>query len=352
MLELHLKRNQEYRMSVWEISRFLMKLNSSFYKYSLLNELKTAFSNGIKPEDVFIMDSSFRAENINDKLERIQLNSHNEMMQLVYIGKPIFLYPSFENVQLFEVFSIVRQIRNKLNRFGYSRLYRGWILSELLKGLDYQSIDMHHEKIKFQILSEIKRESDIEKAKRVIDKIFEESKTRLKNYENNSAAIEDVKKSLSEQREIKNKKLKDYFKKFEYYFNRVNRPLVYIVDRKERTCNLLVEGQVNKKKVDENFVQLIEYKKINPDLISIMVSLIGVPLVTKLLNSSSQKLVDEQNRQSIELLKQQQITEILKQEKLKQEIERIKLFNELVGNNPHIHNPYLRHELAMLLTLT
>ncbi|WP_157643618.1 hypothetical protein [Paenibacillus camerounensis] len=349
-LELHLKRNQEYRMSVWEISRFLMKLNSSFYKNSLLNELRTAFSDGIRPEDVFIMDSSFKAENINDKLERIELNSASEMMQLVYIGKPIFLYPSAENVQLFEIFSIVEKIRNRINQFGYSKRNTDWILSELLNGIDFESIDKHQEIIKSEILMEIKkkRESDIDKADSILSDIFEKSKANLKDYEKNYIAIEEVKKSLSNHTEVKNKKLKDYFNKFEYYFNKVSRPLIYIVDRKAGTCSLLVEGQVNKKKADENFVQLIEYKKINPDFVSIGVSLIGVPLVTKLLNNSSQKLVDEHIRESIELTKKKQQTEILEQEKLKAEIEQLKLSNQASRDGRKINNSYLKHQLMLL----
>lgn len=349
-LELHLKRNQEYRMSVWEISRFLMKLNSSFYKNSLLNELRTAFSEGIRPEDVFIMDSSFKAENINDKLERIELNSSSEMMQLVYIGKPIFLYPSAENIQLFEVFSVVEKIRDKINQFGYSKRNTDWILSELLSGFDFESVDTHHEVIKSQILMEIerKRESEIDKAESILNDIFEKSKANLKDYEKNSVAIEEVKESLSNHTEIKNKRLKDYFNKFEYYFNKVSRPLIYIVDRKKGTCTLLVEGQVNKKKVDENFVQLIEYKKINPDLVSLGVSLIGVPLITKLLNNSSQKLVDEQVRESIELNKMKQQTEILQQEKLRAEIEQLRISNQASRDGRKINNSYIKHELMLL----
>ncbi|CAM3570695.1 hypothetical protein PAGL106935_13440 [Paenibacillus glucanolyticus] len=347
---MHLKRNQEYRMSVWEISRFLMKLNSSFYKNSLLNELRTAFSEGTRPEDVFIMDSSFKAENINDKLERIELNSSSEMMQLVYIGKPIFLYPSAENVQLFEVFSVVEKIRDKINQFGYSKRNTDWILSELLNGFDFESVDTHHEVIKSQILTEIERkpESEIDKAESILNDIFEKSKANLKDYEKNSVAIEEVKESLSNHTEIKNKRLKDYFNKFEYYFNKVSRPLIYIVDRKKGTCTLLVEGQVNKKKVDENFVQLIEYKKINPDLVSIGVSLIGVPLITKLLNNSSQKLVDEHVRESIELTKKQQQTELLEQEKLRAEIEQLRLSNQASRDGRKINNSYIKHELMLL----
>ncbi|ETT43596.1 hypothetical protein [Paenibacillus sp. FSL R5-808] len=177
---------------------------------------------------------------------------------------------------------------------------------------------------------------------------FEKSKANLKDYEKNSVAIEEVKESLSNHTEIKNKRLKDYFNKFEYYFNKVSRPLIYIVDRKKGTCTLLVEGQVNKKKVDENFVQLIEYKKINPDLVSIGVSLIGVPLITKLLNNSSQKLVDEHVRESIELTKKQQQTELLEQEKLRAEIEQLRLSNQASRDGRKINNSYIKHELMLL----
>lgn len=296
------------------------------------------------------MDSSFKAENINDKLERIELNSSSEMMQLVYIGKPIFLYPSAENVQLFEVFSVVEKIRDKINQFGYSKRNTDWILSELLNGFDFESVDTHHEVIKSQILTEIERkpESEIDKAESILNDIFEKSKANLKDYEKNSVAIEEVKESLSNHTEIKNKRLKDYFNKFEYYFNKVSRPLIYIVDRKKGTCTLLVEGQVNKKKVDENFVQLIEYKKINPDLVSIGVSLIGVPLITKLLNNSSQKLVDEHVRESIELTKKQQQTELLEQEKLRAEIEQLRLSNQASRDGRKINNSYIKHELMLL----
>ncbi|AVV55488.1 hypothetical protein C7121_04660 [Paenibacillus glucanolyticus] len=110
----------------------------------------------------------------------------------------------------------------------------------------------------------------------------------------------------------------------------------------------MVEGQVNKKKVDENFVQLIEYKKINPDLVSIGVSLIGVPLITKLLNNSSQKLVDEHVRESIELTKKQQQTELLEQEKLRAEIEQLRLSNQASRDGRKINNSYIKHELMLL----
>ncbi|SUX35866.1 hypothetical protein [Chromobacterium violaceum] len=42
----------------WEIAGFLSKLNTSYYKLELLNSICSAISNGVSPENIFILNSS------------------------------------------------------------------------------------------------------------------------------------------------------------------------------------------------------------------------------------------------------------------------------------------------------
>ena len=56
---LGLKSSKNQELSTWEISRYIFDLNTYYYKYEVVNSIALALSNGVKPEDIIVINESF-----------------------------------------------------------------------------------------------------------------------------------------------------------------------------------------------------------------------------------------------------------------------------------------------------
>lgn len=347
-IQLIVKRDEDYRLSIWELSRFLSKFNTYFYKYTILDEIQSEISKGTNPEDIFIIDGSFKVDNIYDKMGIINLNDSGSV-KLLYIGKPIFLLPNLNNTLIFEAFKLVEEIRDKLSPYGFSKSASSTLLSIALNSNSVSEFSSAQIEMK-EILTSAISEKSIEQAESQIATIFSNSNKRINTYLEKQEQISKLSAILANNPNSfsNDSTINEYFTLFRFYFNKVSRPLVYVRDASSNNCRLLVEGQVNKRQIDDNFVQLFDYKKVNPEFITLGVSVIGVPLVKKLLNSDSQKIADKEKQESTKLLIEKQKTELLKQEKLRHEIEALRYQNDKTKEGRMINNAYIKSEITYL----
>lgn len=119
-------------MYPWEIAGFLNELNTSYYKFELLNSISSALLNGISPEDIFIFDSSLP---LYERYSALNIVPEDVSSEIFYrIGRPYPLKPNlfvyqynllceaFETVNSFLYANHVRTLRiNKINT-AYMRL--------------------------------------------------------------------------------------------------------------------------------------------------------------------------------------------------------------------------------------
>ena len=57
-INLRFNQQRDEPMYPWEIAGFLNKLNTSYYKFELLNSICSAINSGIHPSNIYIFDHS------------------------------------------------------------------------------------------------------------------------------------------------------------------------------------------------------------------------------------------------------------------------------------------------------
>ena len=91
-IKLKLKQIKEKKLNPWEISSFLNKFNTYYYKAELLNTIAIALNQGIKPENIIILNQSFKLNQQYTKLDFIS-TTDGDLAYLYYIGLPVSLFP-------------------------------------------------------------------------------------------------------------------------------------------------------------------------------------------------------------------------------------------------------------------
>ena len=90
---LGLKSSKNQELSTWEISRYIFDLNTYYYKYEVVNSIALALSNGVKPEDIIVINESFMLNHQYAKLDVIDL-ARPELNLLYFLGLPYSMFPS------------------------------------------------------------------------------------------------------------------------------------------------------------------------------------------------------------------------------------------------------------------
>ena len=68
-LEIELKRDKDKIFTPWQIQDFIGKLASTYYKLDLINSISNKINLGVKKENIFIIDESFKYQNSYDFLK-------------------------------------------------------------------------------------------------------------------------------------------------------------------------------------------------------------------------------------------------------------------------------------------
>ncbi|WP_133051127.1 hypothetical protein, partial [Ruminiclostridium hungatei] len=92
-VSLEFVRDREGLLNPWQISNFIGRLSSYYYKIELINTVALALQYGVKPNSIFILDESFKASQYYNNLYDINLFS-DDILHLYNIGKPISLFPN------------------------------------------------------------------------------------------------------------------------------------------------------------------------------------------------------------------------------------------------------------------
>lgn len=115
--ELVIKGDREFLYSGWEINQITTHLNNSYYKYELINTIKSELSNGTNPENIWILNESIKLNNTyeNIKSGSLNLNTENDLIQFYYLGSPIPLIPHKDTYRIFYIFELIRIIYTMSN---------------------------------------------------------------------------------------------------------------------------------------------------------------------------------------------------------------------------------------------
>lgn len=303
-------------MYPWEIAGFLNELNTSYYKFELLNSISSALKHGVGPEDIFIFDSSLPLYERYSTLNVVPEDVSGEAFYrigLPYPLKPnVFVYEyhllcdAFAKINSFLYANNVHTLRiNKINA-AYMRL-----VNVSLEEAERLIVDFAWENI------EKNKESSAKKNKKIVSIEREEVVSCLSGYQKKkNELLEDVGhlidltdndlEVLGKSNLKKDKKRAAINSAFFYYFHKTVRPLVCarVGDGKIR---VLGRSLVNK--TEATGLELIQATRNSPLLtevgagVSILQTIFGIPhkLEMQKLLVEEKKLQIEEKRVDIEL---------------------------------------------------
>ena len=309
---------REETMYPWEIAGFLNELNTSYYKFELLNSVSSALKNGISPDDIFIFDSSLPLYERYSSLNLVSEEISGETFYRIGLPYPLkpnaFIYQyhllceAFSTVNSFLYSNHVRPLRiNNINS-AYRRLINDSLdEAELLViALACESIEKNKENSakKNKPAINIGREDVISSLSR-----YQKKKAKLlKNVEilETLSSVELL--ALEKSKFKEEKRLNSVNSAFFYYFQKTIRPLV---------CARVGDGQIRVlgrslvNKTEATGLELIQATRNSPLLteigagVSILQTVFGISHAREMqkLQLDEKKLLIEEKRVDIELKK-------------------------------------------------
>lgn len=359
IIEIELVRNEKTRINGWELSSFISKINTYSYKIALMEEIEKEIQKGVSPEDILILDNSFKINNIYEVMDKINLSSE-QIVKLFYIGKPVGIVPSTYIFNLSILFEFIENMRQKYKKHGFKMSNTKEILARAYSFLKQNKITDTFDFV-FKIMLEEVEVKNYEKAKIDYENIKKKISLKVFEFNENIQNINSVKNQISnDETSLKtNKYTKPLFDRFSYLINHLVRPVVLVLNRETNIARVLCKGQINKRKKDADFFEYKKYEHINPDFLTLGFPVVLGAGINKILNLEKDKLEKDKLKKEIKLLDKKieteeakQLTEKLLQEKLK--IENIidnqnkllRVDDEKVNKeNAVIINKYIQHKI-------
>lgn len=87
-VNLEMKRDGEKLLSSWQISSFIENLSRSYYKNELLNTIESYINKGTDLENIFIIDESFKLNNIYKNLGILNLRNERDAKPYIIWENP------------------------------------------------------------------------------------------------------------------------------------------------------------------------------------------------------------------------------------------------------------------------
>ena len=341
---LGLKNSKKKELSTWEISRYIFDLNTYYYKYEVINSIALALSNGVKPEDIIVINESFMLNHQYARLNVIDLE-RPELNLLYFLGLPYSMVPSVAIFNMRIIFQYYRMINeflfhSELKRNETKIIYL-FYLESLSGGLDtaIQAITQ---------LSE-KKIANSKKHVELSNLLVKLSKNFQKQYKKEFAQLEkDLVLDIKTLQEKKNT-----IKSYTFFFSildKLQRPVVLVIDQQANKARILCRTQLNKKAKDKTTFTLRSVIQNSP--IQMLVQS-GISILTA--------IKDEERKQELHAIELELKNAEAKKAKTDAEISRIKLLTAQIElmeqiahfeQNPNythisrITTPYLKQQLS------
>lgn len=265
---------KEKILSPWEISKFLNNFNTYYYKAEVFNTIGIALNNGIKPENILILDESFKVDHQYLKINQIDCKSEN-LQYLYTIGKPISLFPNQEIIFLNSLFKHFRFLNEALYQSSVKSLSlkKLFIYFNAYLGEDKELLFILLKEDTNELISKSsnkdKKDQAYHKINTIIAKFQAEEKQKNNEFSNLKLIQEKIenRQKLTKYEEIL---YKQYFQKFYFLLRDIQRPLVGVYDEETKQISVLCRAHINKK--DPKSVTLdLKYIKHNSPIEGVLV---------------------------------------------------------------------------------
>lgn len=258
IISLQLKQSREKKLYPWEVSTFLGKFNTYYYKSEVINTIAIALNQGILAENIMVFDKSFNISNQNSQLSYLSLTD-SDIKYLYYIGLPYSLLPNKTIYLLNRLFFYFRDINEflfnhkgkRINRDNLGKLYGKF------NTYDFNSMILLLKEYVDNSLNNI----TLEKSQiKLLNKIYDNFNDDYLKYESDETEIERFKECIINNtltsEDTKNKIYNKYFKDFYYYLNNIQRPFVVVKNQSTNILTVLCRGQFNKDDIKSSTLDL------------------------------------------------------------------------------------------------
>ena len=327
---LGLKSSKNQELSTWEISRYIFDLNTYYYKYEVVNSIALALSNGVKPEDIIVINESFMLNHQYAKLDVIDL-ARPELNLLYFLGLPYSMFPSLSIFNMRIIFKYYRIINEFLFQNKLQRNETKWICSfyieSLLSGLDkaIQNITQLSEKKIINTKKHVELLNLFTKLTKNFQKQYKKEFTQLERD-----LVIDIKNLREKKGAPKNYSI------FFSTINKLQRPVVLVIDQQSSKARVLCRAQLNKKAKDRTTFTLRSVIQNSP--IQMLVQS-GISILTA--------IKDEERKKELHAIELELKKAEIKKVKTDAEISHIKLLTaqiELMEQIAHFEqNPNYAH---------
>lgn len=347
-LELKLYRDTDEILTSWQIQDFISNLSSTYYKLDLINSICNKINLGVKEEEIFIIDESFKYNNSYKFLAKskiLKLNNKSDFKHFYHFGKPIGLFYNEKLSKLNIMFSIFEEINCYLGKKGLNKISKDKFHDVILECID-NGIKIFIDLIYLYNKDEEKISDIVNNIKvNIIDK-YEEKLKELENNKENIRKVKDV--ILNKDSQSMNEKdfefiEKKYFKRFFDYFMKLQRPIIGIYKEDKNEIEILSSSFIIKNCRDEKFLDIKQISHNSPTYINIMIGAIyALPITILLTNiidiknkSFKEKSDDDINKKKLEEARKNtcEITKDIK------ELEKL-IHNENLEEHRKVENEY------------
>lgn len=330
-IELELRRSDKI-MTTWEVTSFINNLSEGHYKLEILNSLIECLQDKEILRNIFIMDSSFNAENIYPYMKQENLKIQKNIMNLYHLGNPI----SFGENQilrdielLFKTLKKANQLlgKNKINYFKNREKYY-----------------MYYKMIKENKIKEVLEEAKLE--------IREMIKIKGLNKQIEEKVLVQLEKIFTDEQNkyIKQKQTKDNVDNFFNIFSNRARPIIGVYIQEKDEIVILNKEFINKKSNNKK----LDLKKIEHSSPTVAILSLGVisalylyPLIEGLIskNNSNPSMQEELEKQKIYLDSFERKLNKIENERVKNKIIEQKNSNLVKVNKTLVKNKMVNKDL-------
>jgi hypothetical protein len=310
-LEIELRRDNDKVFTPWQIQDFISKLASNYYKLDLLNCLAEKIKEGIKQENIFIIDESFNYNNnyfFLEKTNKLNLKNEIDFKHFYYFGNPVSMFPSDELLEFNIKFKLFKDLNTYLGSKKLDKISKNFIFNNFFNNIKIYGDEICELAIR-QISSIDKNKK--ERFKLDIHDIKKKYYDKIDSYKMDILEIE-VFKALIFNNEVKNEDDKSekrvqienkYFNRFNNLFKRLERPIVGIFDPDTKTVELLGVSFICKRSRDERFLDIKEISHNSPPYCHLFAGIaFAVPSIVILKNivdSNNKKIIKSNNADKI-----------------------------------------------------
>lgn len=266
-VEVNFDRKISEPLSTWEVSKFVGRFNTCYYKIELVNTIAIAINNGIKPENIVMLDKAFKVNERYENFNTIDLKNDG-VSDMYSIGNPISIFPNDDITQINFLFKLFKKLNKKLYETSNQRLTKDdhkKYYNKLINNNFNEAVEWLCKRTKLKIKNE---ESEVE-IKNYIDESKNITFQQYNKYTKDKISFQYLSEiiasnNLNEVDKSYKILISKYYSRFFNLITKLPRPIVGIYNKDTNQIDILCRAHINIKERNQTFLDLKEISHHSP----------------------------------------------------------------------------------------